>query len=395
VSIAVSESTIRSDAPAAGEPAPAERAAARRGVFWLVLVAGLVVLALLSTGTRSDGVPFSPRSAAPSGALALRYLMESHGTDVEMTSRLPPPGPTRTTAPTVFVLVDQLTDDQRAELESWVRRGGRLVVADRDSPLIPRDAAPSVAPFGGSVELGGCTVACLTDARSVQPGPSTPYRARTGDRQCFAVGDGFLVLSWRSGAGEMVAVGAPELFTNQRLAERDNAFVALELLEVEPGAEVVWLQRDPQAPSLEPTLWDHVGPGARAALVQLLIAGLVWVFVRARRLGRPVVEAQPVALEGSALVSAVGGLLQRRRDPSTAARALRRQLRAELCRRRSLAPDTSPDSLVGLLAERPGVDRGRLEAVLLDRPVPDDAALVALTAQIDQVRQEFLHDHAR
>ena len=65
----------------------------------------------------------------------------------------------------------------------------------------------------------------------------------------------------------------------------------------------------------ERTLVDLVSAGVTRALAQLALAFAVYALWRARRLGRPVAEPQPVAVAGSELVAAVGNLLDRTRSP--------------------------------------------------------------------------------
>ena len=54
-----------------------------------------------------------------------------------------------------------------------------------------------------------------------------------------------------------------------------------------------------------------MGDGVRGSLWQLALGFLVFALWKARRLGRPVAEPQPVELAASELTVAVGNLLQR------------------------------------------------------------------------------------
>src|SRR6266581_6954843 len=76
-----------------------------------------------------------------------------------------------------------------------------------------------------------------------------------------------------------------------------------------------------------------VAPRVRLAMWQLVVAFAVLVLWRARRLGRPVAEAQPVQIPGSELVVAVGNLLQRARGRGQAAGLLTDDLRRTLAER--------------------------------------------------------------
>ena len=74
--------------------------------------------------------------------------------------------------------------------------------------------------------------------------------------------------------------------------------------------------------------------------MQLAVAFGVLVLWRSRRLGRPVLEPQPVQLAGSELVVAVGELLQRAKGREQAASVLRDDLRRWLAERLGLPPAT-------------------------------------------------------
>ena len=78
------------------------------------------------------------------------------------------------------------------------------------------------------------------------------------------------------------------------------------------------------------TLVDLVPTDVRQAIIQLVVAFVLLVLWAGRRLGRPVLEPQPVAVEGAELVAAVGRLLDGRRRPDEAAAAVRAATRRTL-----------------------------------------------------------------
>jgi hypothetical protein len=44
-----------------------------------------------------------------------------------------------------------------------------------------------------------------------------------------------------------------------------------------------------------------------------------------------------------------------------------------------------------VVADRTGLDRHRVEAALSDSPVLDEQSLLALTYELDKIREELLH----
>jgi hypothetical protein len=127
-------------------------------------------------------------------------------------------------------------------------------------------------------------------------------------------------------------------------------------------------------------------------MLQLGLAFLVYVLWRSRRLGKPVPEPQPVAVAGSELVSAVGGLLQRAGSPQHAADLLRDDLRRDLISRLGLPPNLPAPTFIDVVADRTRLDAARIAAALGPSPVSSDGELLTVAQLIDAVRKEVF-DH--
>ncbi len=132
----------------------------------------------------------------------------------------------------------------------------------------------------------------------------------------------------------------------------------------------------------------------RLALVQLVIAFVLYTWWRGRRLGKPVREPQLVQIGGSELVGAVGNLMQQTHDPDRAARLLRGDLRRRLAERLGLPPDSNPDVIAEVTAARSGVDRDQVARAVTDLPVRTEDELLDLARDIDRIRTEVLHGTA-
>jgi hypothetical protein len=111
---------------------------------------------------------------------------------------------------------------------------------------------------------------------------------------------------------------------------------------------------------------------------------------RARRLGRPVAEPQPVQLPGAELVMAVGNLLQRAKGRGQAAGLLTDDLRRSLAERLGLPPSAPPDQVADAVAARTGVPRQRVLRTLTHPTPRDEAELVALSQAVDTIRREVI-----
>jgi hypothetical protein len=359
------------------------------GWFWLGLVAVLLVIAAVGGRPDEDGAPYDPDGVGPQGAKALRYLLEDLGAEVDVRDSI------GDDADVVVVLVDDLTDDQRDDLVEWVEGGGRLVIADPASPLTPVvDQFDLGIVAGAPLEPFRCDVDALADVAALDPGSASRYEVVSEAGSCFGNGARAFVVTQPRSDGVQVSIGGADVFTNDRLDLLDNAVLASSLLAPEPGTQVVWLERDRSAPGVTSSVWSLVAPGPRAAMWQLAIAAVVYVVVRGRRLGKPLQERQPVQLEGSELVVAVGNLMHRSQDPDRAARLLRSDLRRSLRDRLGLPGDATDSLVAQVLATRFSVDPARATHAVVDAPVRSEAELVALARDVESLKKEVLHGHA-
>lgn len=352
----------------------------RRTLAVVVLLLVVVLGAYLGAARRTTGPPLDPGSTAPDGTRAAVELVERLGGSVDVVDGVPDPD-----VDVALLLDDRFDRDDAVELERWVRAGGRLVVADPGSLLTP-------SPGGGIFDdvTGSCALDDLAGVEQLDVGVARRFVVPGGATGCFAVDSdqAFVVLS-QPGAGEIVSIGGPDLFTNDLLGEADNPVLVGGLL-AGTGQRVAFL-RPSLAGGGDRGLVDLVGTPVRAALAQLLVAFGVVVLWRARRLGRPVEEPQPVRIEGSELTRAVGRLLENNRRPDRAAAILRDHARRDLSGLLGLPHDATVDAVVAAVTARTSltdVDARRAVA----GPVPSDDALVDVARLLARIREELTHD---
>lgn len=372
--------------------APAGDGAARgRLLPFLLLAIALVAVALLAGQPHEDDAPsYDPASNGPTGTKGMVLFLEQLGARVDVTDQIPP-----SDADIALALPGELPDEREGAVRRWVERGGVLVIADPSSPLsAPRREA---ATFGGLVdevmEQRTCSIPALAGATTIKPAGGYRLAPPSGAGTCFTREDAAYVVDEPVGRGHIVSIGGARLFTNDLLDDDDNAVLVGALLAPSPGGRVAVLQapRGELDDAEGPDLTSLIGTGVRLALLQLVIAFVVYSFWRGRRLGRPIVEPQPVELAGSELVDAVGNLLSQTRSPDRAATILRADLRRQLCERLGLAPDAPPEVVADTAFTRTGADRDRVLLAVVDAPVADEAGLLAAAQAIDAVRQEVLH----
>lgn len=367
----------------------AQRSSRRRPWPWVALVAGLVVVALAVGAPDDDGgAPLDPDSSAPNGTKALVELLESYDAVVRTDLTVPSPDIDR-----ALLLSDTLDAAATREVESWTGGGGVLVVADPFSSFAP-EVERQTAQFGVAVPLDRdrCDVGALDDLDTIEPGNAVTFAVDASVRSCFGSEVDAYVVERLTGSGIVTSLGGAGLFTNQQLDEVDNAALAVRLLAPDPGTRVAILRPAEGEGSTERSLSDVMSTGVRLAIVQLFVAFVAYAWFRARRLGGPVVEPQPVEIAGSELVLAVGQLLQQAHDPNQAAARLRADLRRQLGERLGLAPGTRADVLADLVVARTGLDEHLARRALVDEPVADDDELLDLARTVEAVRQEVLHE---
>jgi hypothetical protein len=353
-----------------------------RSLPLLLIVAALLTAVLVG---RPDGPhlpPLDPRSAEGDGTKALLDTLRALGADVDVAD-----APTENDEVTL-VLVDRFDDGPHQVLARWVRGGGTLVVADPSSPLAPEvRAVTTITGFESTIQRR-CGLAPLVGVERVAAPGSAVYEVPARAVGCFPRNGGHWLVASDLGRGVVVALGGPEPLVNASLGEADNAALAAALLLPRPRARVVVLRPPPPGEG-DAGLRDLLPARVGLALAQLGVAFLVVVAWRARRLGRPVSELQPVAVPGSELVVAVGNLLQQTRGRERAARLLREDLRRGLAERLGLPRTALPEQVAAAAARRQISPESVTE--LLTGPAPrSEADLLALARRVEHVRREVL-----
>jgi hypothetical protein len=350
---------------------------------WLVVVAGLLAVGLAAGTPPDEGPPLDPSSTGPTGTKALVDTLRLLGAEVSVQSE--PPGPSTTTA---LLLVDRLDDATRGEVAAWVEGGGTLVVTDvssRLSPVVPvRDAELA---FLDPELRRDCDEPALRQVQRVDAPGAILQQVPEGATGCFRRGEdeAWLVVV-PVGQGTVVAIGGASFLVNSALDEADNGVLALALLA--PGrSERVVVLRPPAAGEGDKGLLDLVDRRVELAFLQLAVAFGVLVVWRSRRLGRPVLEPQPVPLAGSELVVAVGELLQRAKGRDQAASVLRADLHRWLTERLGLPPTTPAQVVAEAVAARSlGVGADEVLGVLAGAPPANEDGLVALAHSVESIR---------
>jgi Domain of unknown function (DUF4350) len=372
--------------------------ASARSRTWLpalALLGGLVLVTLLIGAGPDHPGNLDPRSTEAGGTKALVMLLDASGATVSVTDRQPGAG-----TDVALLLSDTTSTGYTAQLRSWVEAGGVLVVADPYSSFAPpRATAASVFAAGAvRVDRGDCDIPAMVGLYLLaSPEGVTRFKAPDRAGRCFADRTGSFVVDSTVGAGHVVAIGDADVFMNATLDQADNAGLAVALMAARPGTRVsvLWGMRAGGSPAAgHGDLASLVSTGVKLAIVELVVAFGLYAWWRARRLGQPVVEHQPVQIGGSELVRAHGNLLEQTRDPDRAARLLRSDLRRRLSERLGLPSNATPHVVAEVTAARTPVERERVERAVTDAPIRSEDDLLDLARDIDAIRTEVLHGSA-
>jgi len=380
-----------------------------------VVVVGFILIALAG---RNPTTPLDPDSTGSDGAKALVLLLDELSGPVKVFDKVPD-----SSVDVAVLLSDRLDQSAADALGQWIEAGGVLVVADPGSPFVPQTSDIGIpSPFDSpdqsenpGIDRGNCDLAAadgfdgLRDVPRVVVERSVTFDPTNADASCFgdALG-GYYVVMQEVGNGKIVAVGGASAFINANLDTADNAVLAAALIVSTPHSSIAVLRRSLGAPAVSgpststPTRRERrVGDGSlglfdlmpdylRWVALDLAAAWLILVLAKARRLGSPVVEAQPVAIAGNELVRARGRLLRKVEKSATVA-ALVAGFRSDLAKGIGAPPDVSDERLAVLAAARCRFDPAAILDALATRTVHDDRALVDLTDRLDNIRNDVLN----
>ncbi|MGH2705086.1 MAG: DUF4350 domain-containing protein [Actinomycetota bacterium] len=346
----------------------------------LPVVAFVLMLVVLTVVAGSQG---AGSEAGPGGTLALRRFLASMGRSVEQSDRLPPPGAT-------LVLLADLRGEQEAQrLLRWVDRGGRLVLAQPRSVTARQAGVADVGLLGEgdrSVSLRpGCAAPVGLAARQIVV-ESADLALRALDPRsiaCFPAAQGSFLVTTQRGQGSVAVLGGQSPLVNAHLLEAHNPRLALALLG--DRREVVFgpaLATGAEAP--RQGVWEALPGPAKAVVIQIVLATLVFAAVRARRLGRPVLEEPISPIPAGELVRATARLYQNAQAAPFAADLMRRGARRRLARRFGLPAGSDPS----VLLDSAGAEGSRVHELLSNRKPAGDEELLEIGRKLESAVRE-------
>jgi hypothetical protein len=358
---------------------------ARMPLLLVVLLLGLAVVSAVIRNAPPQR-PLDPRDASPVGSRALAELLRDRGVAVDAAA--PADASFVVTAGATSVFVPDPAGLTRRQLAALAASDADVVVvapSRRDLEALGIHAAPT-----GTVDETLRAVCAFGPASVAGPVrfKGGLYAGDATDNGCYAHGDGVGLFAVDRGTARTVVFGSPQTFTNDWLADEGDAALALGLLGAQP--ELTWLL--PLPPTSAPS-------GERRGLLELLPDRLLWAVLmlvravvvvalwRGRRLGPVVVEPLPVVVRATETVEGRARLLRAARARDTAASALRGAAVSRLRVLLGSGTGAQPAAVVDAVARRTGRPGGEVEALLFGNIPVDDAALVRLANDLDNLEE--------
>ncbi len=376
-----------------------------RGPLLLAAVIILVVSAtVLVTGGRDSGA-LDPRGVDPAGSRALAELLRREGVDVTLATtdeaaRIAVEADPEHT--TLLVPFPEGLDDEQSAAVAVLRPARTVLIGPGDETL---------ALFGLDVDEAGdvtrtdleplCDLPAATRAGDADLG-GTGYRTNTpGAARCYpSDGAPSLVVVPRApeAADDAVILGTGDPLRNDRLDERGNASLSMQLLGAHPT--LVWYLPD-GSDRADEGLLSLLPRGWRFGTVQLGIALVLFALYRARRLGPVVTEALPVVVRATETAEGRARLYHRGHAVDRAADLLRTAARARITARLGLAPgpasrpgatggvptEPTPAHVVDAVSARTGRSPAEVHHLLYGAVPEDENGLVALADQLDRLEE--------
>ena len=349
-------------------PLPKSRAGRAALLVLGLLVAVNAVAALIDAFAPSPSGPASSSFATkPEGLAAWAELAERNGVRVRAL-RQPPADAALGDDGTVAVMdAASLTREDARALRAFAERGGLVIVGGEPHGWVETlvgkvpgwegDGPESARVIGSAPEVAG-----VDEVETTGDG-------RWDERGVLAGNEGSLLIVRDVGKGRVALLADTSPLQNRRLDRADNAAFALALGGRGPLAFVESVHGYGPARGLA-----AIPARFGWALIGLLLAALVFMFARGRRLGPPERERRELPPPRRAYVDSLAATMARGQAREEAVAPVRAEARRRLARRAGLRDDAPPEARAQAAREL-GLDDDAARA-LIGR-VEDDEAVVA------------------
>ncbi len=373
---------------ATGTAAPHPNGRGRRVLGWILVIAlllgvGLLSMRFLVTDPDLTGT-LNPESPGPSGAKALAALVRDQGVDVEVTrSRFG--AADALDSDTTLVLTDPypLSDEAAKTL---IDSADRVVLLTSSARMLRLLGLGEDAP----VESGTVDAQCGIPefARIGRIDAERMFTPASGVDGCFREPSGASAVLRADVDGRTITlVEGTHLLSNEALAENGNAALGLALLAQQD--HLVWY-----VPSFADgdiaagdgdTLGDLTPEWLSPVILLLLVAGIAAIVWRGRRFGPLVAESLPVTVRAAETMQGRARLTAKAADAAHAAAVIRTGTRTRLAARLALGPRASVPEIADAASDRLRIPRASLYDLLGGPPPQSDNELIELARRLAEL----------
>lgn len=365
---------------------------AKRSVFWIAaglftLLVALAALALAGSTAADDRL--AGDNPAPGGAKALLSVLREQGIDVRETHSLDESSkasedPTATT----IAIYDPEALLTQSQWEAAATLGATVVLIDPGFDAL-HALAPDVANAGdvsGPVDAG-CDSPLTRHAEQISADGSA-YRIVTPSdsvRTCYAsYGDTYSLVTVDATSGTIVVLGATDAVTNEFIADRSNAALALTVFG--QTDRLIWyLPSIDDLSARAPTAGELTPPWVIPAIAMFAIAAVAAALWRGRRFGPLVVENLPVTVRSSETMEGRARLYESASARSRAIDALRVASLERIAAECGLSRLAKVDDVVNAAAATTGAPVEVVRRVLVDALPETDRQLLSLSDDLTRL----------
>jgi hypothetical protein len=352
------------------------------------IVGVIVVLNLVASGldravggSAPSGVTGSSYATTDDGLAAYAALLARFGHDVSR-SRGTLANQSLDPSSTIVVIEPQtLTQDDTANLLQFVTTGGRLVIGGA-APFYLHNLRDSPPQWSNDGTKTWTEIAPeLAGIRSVRTAGTGSWTSAGTSRPLVQQSGLLLLTTEHVGEGDMFFLADASPLENAYLAQQDNAALAIELAGA-PGREVIFAEGIHGYGATRG--WRAIPGSWKAALALLAIAGIVFVWSRARRFGPPDRKSRALPPARAEYVRSLSLTLERTRDREHALTPVQAWARERVAARAAVAPGASRNDLAHA-AHALGCPDDEITAML--DPLPDDQAVLALGDAVSRLSE--------
>jgi hypothetical protein len=392
---------MTSTAVTATPTTPTIRRATRRSLFWILAASFLVLVAILGialTGSAlSRGTAFSATNPGPIGSMAVAEVLRQQGVDVRVAGSFGSAKSSLVARPdsTLFLYDsgDFLDDARLTEIAGLAR--DVVVLTPGFAQL--KAIAPEVSQAGTvnrKVLRADCALPAVSKAEAVT-GAGRGFRVTGQDSEaarCLGSGSKvFSLIRLERGARTVTVLGTTDALSNEHVADRGNAALALKLLGA--NQRLVWYLPtiDDSAAGDAPSIAELTPVWVSSVMALLVIVAIVAAFWRGRRMGPLVMENLPVTVRASETMEGRARLYQRGGARLRALDSLRVGTIARVASLCGLPRLATVDEVIAAASAVTGSDPRQLRSLLLDETPRTDRELVRLSDRLLELERSVAH----